>query len=183
MTAFGVLSAIFIVVGLLPQFWEVYKFKAVIGVSLVFLFVDFSGAVFSTLSLVFAEGEFDTLAAVNYAAVGALELAIFALVPILNPAHWRRVAEQRRRDEEAMTLSDGSEPASGGVEKAGPPKAFDLEAGERAAPVEEEAGRTTSGGSQAGSERGPLGWMDEGGAIEEDERRREVEEARRKEGQ
>ena len=156
-TAYGTLSAIFIVVGLLPQFYEVYKFRAVVGVSLVFLAVDFGGAVFSTLSLVFADGSFDTLAAVNYAAVGVLELLIFALVPILNPPHWRRLAAQQRRDEEAMTQSDGGEPGAVGAEKAG---GLDGPEGGKAA-AEEQRGRSSSVGSRPVSERGPMGWADE----------------------
>ncbi|ORY70645.1 hypothetical protein BCR35DRAFT_319050 [Leucosporidium creatinivorum] len=96
-TALGVISAVLIVIGLLPQFWEVWKFKAVIGVSYIFLLVDMSGGVFSILSLVWTEGEFDAVASASYAAVIVLEAAIFALVPILNPSYYRRQA--RKHDE------------------------------------------------------------------------------------
>lgn len=69
-TTWGVLSAIFITGGLvslsprsviwsqltvrtsqIPQYVEIYRFKAVIGISLIFLLVDLLGGVFSLLSL------------------------------------------------------------------------------------------------------------------------------------
>ncbi|KAM0786532.1 hypothetical protein ACM66B_001989 [Microbotryomycetes sp. NB124-2] len=114
--AWGVLAAITIIAGLLPQYWEVYKFKAVIGISFVFLAVDLLGGVFSLLSIVYAQPPFDVLASISYSSVVALELGIFALVPILNPRYHRRmraqeeaqggcrgeqqVRKQERRDEE-----------------------------------------------------------------------------------
>ncbi|ORY70646.1 PQ loop repeat-domain-containing protein [Leucosporidium creatinivorum] len=101
-TAAGVLSAVLIAAGLLPQLYEVYKYKAVIGVSLVFLGVDAIGGVFSTLSLVFSAGEFDTLACCSYAIVVLFELLIFALYFLLNPSHLRRMEARRLSDEEAL---------------------------------------------------------------------------------
>ena len=51
-----------IVVGLVPQYYEIYKFKEVKGISLLFLAFDCLGGVFSLLSLVFKES-FDSIAA------------------------------------------------------------------------------------------------------------------------
>ncbi len=50
-TLVGVMSAILINIGLIPQYWEIYKLKAVIGVSYLFLTVDMAGAIFSFISL------------------------------------------------------------------------------------------------------------------------------------
>ncbi|KAK4055847.1 hypothetical protein OIO90_003102 [Microbotryomycetes sp. JL221] len=88
--AWGVLAAITIIGGLLPQYWEVYKFKAVVGISFVFLAVDLLGGVFSLLSITYAPGSFDVLASISYSSVVALELGIFALVPLINPRYHRR---------------------------------------------------------------------------------------------
>jgi hypothetical protein len=51
-----------------PQFYEIYKHGAVLGISLTFMTVDCLGGVFSILSLVFKH-QFDVLATVSYASV------------------------------------------------------------------------------------------------------------------
>ena len=61
----GILSSLSIAVGLLPQYWEIYKRREVIGISLLFMFVDMSGGVFSDLSLIFKQ-KFNVLAAIAY---------------------------------------------------------------------------------------------------------------------
>ncbi|GAA5839440.1 hypothetical protein JCM9279_005943 [Rhodotorula babjevae] len=88
-TATGVIAAVFVIAGLLPQYYEVYKFKAVIGVSLIFLSIDLLGGVWSLLSLVFSPPPFDALAAVSYSSVVGLEIGIFLLAALLNPRYWR----------------------------------------------------------------------------------------------
>jgi len=65
---FGIASPVIIVLGLLPQYWEIYKRKEVIGLSMTFMAVDIGGAVFSILSLAFKE-EFDVFASITYAVV------------------------------------------------------------------------------------------------------------------
>lgn len=50
-TTLGILAVVFIIGGLLPQYLEIYKYKAVIGISLIFLGVDLAGGLFSALSL------------------------------------------------------------------------------------------------------------------------------------
>ena len=51
-----------------PQYYEIYKYREVIGISVVFMAVDLMGGVFSLLSLAFKE-HFDVIAAVAYGAV------------------------------------------------------------------------------------------------------------------
>jgi hypothetical protein len=51
-----------------PQFYEIYKHHAVIGISLTFMAVDCLGGVFSILSLIFKR-HVDVIAAVAYALV------------------------------------------------------------------------------------------------------------------
>lgn len=146
----------------------------VIGVSLVFLAVDAAGGVFSTLSLVFSEGEFDTLACCSYAIVVFFELFLFALVPILNPPYRRRLEAKRLEDEEALagvTIHS----TSAMTEVARPEEG--LKRGRSA---------TSSGAVGVG-----LGWMDEAVCVKEEvagvqrpesvERREESAERRRME--
>ena len=51
-----------------PQYWEIYKRKEVVGLSMTFMVVDISGGVFSILSLAFKK-EFDVFASVVYIVV------------------------------------------------------------------------------------------------------------------
>ncbi|BGO92459.1 hypothetical protein NBRC10512_000270 [Rhodotorula toruloides] len=116
--ALGIIAAVFIVAGLLPQYWEVYKYRAVIGISLVFLLVDLLGGVFSFLSLVWTPPPFDTLACVSYSGVVGLEIGIFVLAAVLNPGYWRRKREEEeRRKLEEGTLAAGEGEVSGSEEK------------------------------------------------------------------
>jgi hypothetical protein len=47
-----------------PQYWEIYRLKEVVGISLIFMAVDIAGGLFSLLSLIFRE-EFDIAACVS----------------------------------------------------------------------------------------------------------------------
>src|SRR6267142_125416 len=48
-----------------PQYYEIHKYRAVLGISLTFMAIDLLGGIFSLLSLVFKR-QFDVLAAVAY---------------------------------------------------------------------------------------------------------------------
>ncbi|CAE6456909.1 unnamed protein product [Rhizoctonia solani] len=61
----GIMSALLIALGLVPQYWEIWKRKEVVGISMLFMGVDMLGGVFSVLSLVF-QAQFDAVAAVSY---------------------------------------------------------------------------------------------------------------------
>jgi hypothetical protein len=65
---FGVLSAVLIAGGLLPQYWEIYVRREVTGVSYTFILIDMLGGLLNDLSLAFSK-EFDKLAAASYTAV------------------------------------------------------------------------------------------------------------------
>jgi len=47
-----------------PQYWEIYKLKQVVGISMTFMAIDIAGGLFSVLSLIFRE-DFDVTAAVR----------------------------------------------------------------------------------------------------------------------
>jgi uncharacterized protein with PQ loop repeat len=68
LTFFGILASVILAVALFPQYWEIYKLQAVVGISLLFLTIDILGGVFFDLSLVFKE-EFDVIAGVQYSVV------------------------------------------------------------------------------------------------------------------
>jgi hypothetical protein len=51
-----------------PQYYEIYKFREVIGISIIFMTVDMLGGVFNLLSLIF-KTEIDALAAISYSLV------------------------------------------------------------------------------------------------------------------
>ncbi|KAI9453020.1 PQ loop repeat-domain-containing protein [Lactarius psammicola] len=90
---FGILSSALISLALLPQYYEIYKHGAVIGISLTFMAVDLLGGVFSILSLAF-KSHFDVTAAVAYSLVVVLDGLVLILAVILNPRAKRRA----RRD-------------------------------------------------------------------------------------
>ncbi|ORY80479.1 PQ loop repeat-domain-containing protein [Protomyces lactucae-debilis] len=98
-TLVGVCSAVLINIGLLPQYWEIYKRRAVIGVSYFFLSVDTAGAVFSFIAVALAD-EWDVLAAVSYGLLALEELVIFAL----GFAFWLR--DRRRRKAGRIATTD-----------------------------------------------------------------------------
>ncbi|KAI0766684.1 PQ loop repeat-domain-containing protein [Trametes elegans] len=87
---FGIFSTVLISGALLPQYYEIYKHKEVIGISLTFMAIDLLGGVFNDLSLAFAS-EFDVVAGVTYSLVVFLDAIVILCACILNPiAHRRR---------------------------------------------------------------------------------------------
>jgi len=51
-----------------PQYYEIYKHRAVVGISITFMAIDLLGGIFSDLSLVF-KSKFDVIAAMAYSLV------------------------------------------------------------------------------------------------------------------
>ncbi|KAI0358029.1 PQ-loop-domain-containing protein [Trametes cingulata] len=86
---FGIFSSVLIAVALLPQYWEIYKHKEVVGISIVFMLVDMLGGVFSDLSLAFKE-HFDIVASVTYSLVVVMDAIVIVCALVLNPAARRR---------------------------------------------------------------------------------------------
>ncbi|CAE6466749.1 unnamed protein product [Rhizoctonia solani] len=96
----GIMSALLISLGLLPQYWEIWKRKEVVGISMLFMSVDMLGGVFSVLSLVF-QAQFDAIAAVSYVLVVVLDGIVVLAAFILNPI-------ARRRREREVTGASGT---------------------------------------------------------------------------
>uniref|UniRef100_A0A8H7XS35 PQ-loop-domain-containing protein n=1 Tax=Psilocybe cubensis TaxID=181762 RepID=A0A8H7XS35_PSICU len=112
--AFGIFGSILVSLALFPQYWEIYKYKEVIGISMVFIWVDIMGGVFNLLSLAFKE-KFDAIAAVTYSLVVVLDGVIVVAAMILNPrAHKRRrdTLGREKNEESHASLWEPSRPGS-----------------------------------------------------------------------
>ncbi|KZT03515.1 uncharacterized protein LAESUDRAFT_704493 [Laetiporus sulphureus 93-53] len=112
---FGILSSIMISLALLPQYYEIYQLREVIGISIPFMTIDMLGEVFSNLSLAF-KSSFDVVAGVTYSIVftwlQVMDGLIILLALILNPLARRRAA---------LNVSNGEhdeQPNSAGVDLA-----------------------------------------------------------------
>ncbi|WWC69465.1 uncharacterized protein I206_103405 [Kwoniella pini CBS 10737] len=90
---YGYIAAVLLAIALAPQYYEIYKFKEVLGISMTFLIVDTLGGVFS-LSSLFCRSKLDIAGLVSYALVVVLDSIVILLAIILNP-----IARRRRRKE------------------------------------------------------------------------------------
>ncbi|KAF9005988.1 PQ-loop-domain-containing protein [Cyathus striatus] len=103
---FGILASVLISIALFPQYYEIYKYKEVIGLSLVFITVDLLGGVFNDLSLIFKE-ELDVIALICYTLVIVLDGVIIIAALILNPrARKRREQETVQATLETSTFTN-----------------------------------------------------------------------------
>ncbi|EGN91977.1 hypothetical protein SERLA73DRAFT_191748 [Serpula lacrymans var. lacrymans S7.3] len=111
---FGIFSAVIIALALLPQYYEIYKHREVIGISTMFMAIDLLGGVFSDLSLVF-KSNFDVIAGVTYSVVIVMDGLVIISALILNPrAHRRRMYESTIASESATNSTPAMiETASG----------------------------------------------------------------------
>ncbi|EPY50258.1 PQ loop protein [Schizosaccharomyces cryophilus OY26] len=105
-TLMGVLSTILVNIGFLPQYIQIFRMKAVQGISYIFLTIDSIGALFSFISLPF--DRWDVLAAIDYGLVFVLEMGLFALVLIFNVL-LRKKPETYSENEDAQTGDDEEE--------------------------------------------------------------------------
>ncbi|KAL1405297.1 hypothetical protein Q8F55_008924 [Vanrija albida] len=104
---YGWITSALLVIGLLPEYYEIWKHKEVVGISLLFMAVDIAGGVFSGVSLFFRK-DFDKVAFIQYFLVVLLDGAIIVLAAILNP-----IARRRRAREAAMAEGNADEEAAG----------------------------------------------------------------------
>jgi uncharacterized protein with PQ loop repeat len=75
--ALGLVGSVIISAALFPQYWEIYKHKEVIGISVLFMAIDMMGGIFNDLSLIF-RAEFDRIAAVTYTLVAVSSHLIYS---------------------------------------------------------------------------------------------------------
>ncbi|KAJ3324533.1 hypothetical protein HDU93_002800, partial [Gonapodya sp. JEL0774] len=62
----GVIPLVFALAGFLPQYWEFWRLKRVIGISLLFSLIDGSGGLFNGISVAFRPPPFDVVAFLNF---------------------------------------------------------------------------------------------------------------------
>ncbi|KAI1414121.1 PQ loop repeat-domain-containing protein [Hypoxylon sp. FL1857] len=99
----GIVAAILLAVGLLPPYGELWKRRGrVIGISFVFLSIDWFGAFFSLMSLA-AQNSFDILGGVLYIVCVVLETGIF-LSHIIWLCRTRKLRKEARS--EGKTFDD-----------------------------------------------------------------------------
>lgn len=75
---YGILASVLLAFGLVPPYFELAKRKGrVVGINLLFLATDLSGAVFSLASLAVDTSNFDIMGCVIYCICASLEVGIF----------------------------------------------------------------------------------------------------------
>lgn len=107
---YGYTSSVLLAVALLPQYWEIYRLKEVVGISLSFMAIDILGGVFSFLSLFFRP-KLDIAAFVSYALVVILDGVVVVLAWILNPIAKKRRAREAAEAEQGVVGESGPSPA------------------------------------------------------------------------
>ncbi|WRT67137.1 uncharacterized protein IL334_004103 [Kwoniella shivajii] len=110
MIAYGYMSSIMGVIGMLPQYYEIYIHREVTGLSYSFIVIDITGALFYIISLMFRP-KLDISALVIYVLTSGMMIIIIVLALILNP----RAVKKRRNagSNQAVThensISDSTE--------------------------------------------------------------------------
>ncbi|CEO98791.1 unnamed protein product (mitochondrion) [Plasmodiophora brassicae] len=87
----GYTSTALIFIGFVPQYWEIYQTRRVIGLSITFLAFDILGGVLSTISLCFRCPPFEALAASTYLMVVVCDLLLVILYYVLE-RFWKSTA-------------------------------------------------------------------------------------------
>ncbi|KAI9696366.1 MAG: hypothetical protein M1836_005643 [Candelina mexicana] len=101
-TMVGVIAALVLAAGLIPPYFEIWKRRGqVVGISFIFLTVDWLGALFSLFALV-AQQTFDVLGGCSYIACLILEGGIFA-------SHWIWLVRTRKLRWEAKLVGKSIE--------------------------------------------------------------------------
>ncbi|WWD01389.1 hypothetical protein V866_008333 [Kwoniella sp. B9012] len=105
MSVYGYMSSVASVIGLLPQYYEIYRLREVLGLSYSFIFTDIVGALFYILSLFFRP-TLDYSAMVIYVLTAGMMVIIIILALILNP----RAAKRRRLEGDQTTIETTTSP-------------------------------------------------------------------------
>ncbi|KAJ3979983.1 PQ loop repeat-domain-containing protein [Lentinula detonsa] len=113
---FGIMSTVVITGALVPQYYQIYKYKEVVGLSIPCMTIDLLGGVFSDLSLIFRPGSFNVLAGITYSLVVVTDGAVIVAAVILNPrarkARRRTMVEMEQNTGQPTTMEDRALPTS-----------------------------------------------------------------------
>lgn len=112
---YGYASSVLTIVGLIPQYVEIYRLKQVVGISFVFLWVGIMGGFFMFASLCCRE-KLDYAAAAVYLSTSMLNFIIWVLALILNPRAKRQgiSLSQLPRGKGAGANAAGADPIGAG---------------------------------------------------------------------
>ncbi|KAF3937377.1 hypothetical protein ABW19_dt0205664 [Dactylella cylindrospora] len=118
LTLMAVLSAIFLSLGVLRHYWDIYKHRTVRGISFLFVFIDALGDLTSLISIFF-EKHLDVLGMVIYGSELILWMGVMAAGGWYNLKPWaeRWISKKVRKGREPRLQEDGE--ASGGTEDNG----------------------------------------------------------------
>ncbi|KAG0227408.1 hypothetical protein BGW42_002963 [Actinomortierella wolfii] len=113
--AAGILPVVLLGIGFFPQYFDIYRDRYVVSVSMPFIFADATGAIFSILSLVFRE-EFDLLATLNYVMVLICDLIIVVFWVYFNKMHPELarvpIPSQKQQQQQPESTVSSSSPAT-----------------------------------------------------------------------
>ncbi|KAK6343490.1 hypothetical protein TWF730_011080 [Orbilia blumenaviensis] len=106
LTLMAVLSAVFLSLGVLTHYWDIYTHKTVRGISFLFVFIDALGDLTSLISIFF-EKHLDVLGMVIYGSELVLWIGVMACGGWFNLKPWVERWLKKRRDESITPEGDG----------------------------------------------------------------------------
>ncbi|TIA36131.1 PQ loop repeat protein [Aureobasidium pullulans] len=112
-TLMAVLAALFLALGVLAHYWDIYTHRTVRGISFTFCFIDALGDLTSLIS-VFFQPELDVLGIVIYGVELVLWLGIFACGGYYNLRPWLQ-GKMSARAQRRHAVDNGAESTTGGV--------------------------------------------------------------------
>ncbi|CAG8637487.1 3565_t:CDS:2 [Ambispora gerdemannii] len=86
----GIVPSVFVFVGFIPQFYEIYRLKKVRGISLVFMTMDITGASLAIISLVFSPQPFNIISSAVFICITSCDGLILILYFVLGRTKQRR---------------------------------------------------------------------------------------------
>ncbi|KAK6525873.1 hypothetical protein TWF281_010917 [Arthrobotrys megalospora] len=107
LTLMAVLSAVFLSLGVLTHYWDIYTHKTVRGISFLFVFIDALGDLTSLVSIFF-EKHLDVLGMVIYGSELVLWIGVMACGGWFNLKPWVERWLKKRREGSSTEADDGS---------------------------------------------------------------------------
>lgn len=101
-TLMAVLAAVFLALGVLRHYWDIYKYRTVRGISFLFVGIDALGDLTSLISVIF-QPSLDVLGLVIYGVELALWIGVFAAGGYYNFTPWLRAKMAARNGKDGIT--------------------------------------------------------------------------------
>lgn len=100
-TLMAVLAAVFLALGVLRHYWDIYKYRTVRGISFLFVGIDALGDLTSLISVIF-QPSLDVLGLVIYGVELALWIGVFAAGGYYNLTPWLRAKMAARNGKDGI---------------------------------------------------------------------------------